>query len=97
MIKITMPMEHDTDTHTSTSAKSHLISLNNELNITYAMVSLIAPSVSCDRKHAIDLYIPKTNIPSNAMYKPNLSVISNAHETIVSVYMSHINLMQSQM
>ena len=44
-------MAHNTDASTSTciDTKSHIIHLNNHLSMTNAMVSLRAPSASCDR------------------------------------------------
>ena len=57
-------MAYDTDARASTSTgiKSDLISLNNHLNITNSMVSLMAPSASHDKKDATAMYMPKINI-----------------------------------
>ena len=48
-----LSMAHDTDASSSISSdtKSHIIPVNNHLNKTNAMVSLLAPSALCDRKH----------------------------------------------
>ena len=49
MIPGALSRAHHTDV--STCIKSHTIHLNNHLNIRNAMVSLMAPSRSCDREH----------------------------------------------
>ena len=54
-----MANETDARTCTSTGTKSHIITLNNYLNITNAMVSLMAPSASFDGKHVIVTYMTK--------------------------------------
>ena len=63
MIPMDLSMAHDTDTRTtaSTGTKSHIITLNNHLNNINAILSLIAPSASCDRKHVIVMNVPKAN------------------------------------
>ena len=55
------PMTHDTDasTGTSTGIKSYKILLNNHLNMTNAMVTLMALSASCDRKCFIAMHVQK--------------------------------------
>ena len=75
------PMAHDTDARTGTSigTKSHIIPLNNHLNMTNTMVSLMAASTSCDSTHAIAIYIPKNNMPSNAIHKSHMPITSGAH------------------
>ena len=49
-------MTHDTDVRpgTTTGIKA-IIPLNNHLNMTNAMMQLMALSASCDRKHAIGI------------------------------------------
>ena len=39
--------------------QDNIIPPNNNLNMTNVMVSLMAPSASCHRKHAIAMYMPK--------------------------------------
>ena len=65
LIPMATLMVHDTDTSTSTSThtKCHIVPLNNHLNMTKAMLSLIAPSTLCDRKHVTAMYVPKCNMP----------------------------------
>ena len=56
---------HDADvcTGTSTVTRSHIIPVNKHLNIRNAVVLLMVPLASCDRKHVIATYMPKTNMP----------------------------------
>ena len=49
---------NDTDVSIGTGTKSHIIPLNNHLNMLNAIVSLMATS-ACDRKHVIAMYVPK--------------------------------------
>ena len=58
-----MVLDTDASNGTNTVTISHIIPLNNHLNMTNAMVSWMAPSASCDRKHVTAMYIPKYNIP----------------------------------
>ena len=57
---MTSSMAHDTDT--STGTKTHTIPLNNHFHRTNAVVSLVAPCASCDRRHVIAMYMPRTNM-----------------------------------
>ena len=61
MIAMALSMAQDTDASTSTSTcrKSHMKCLNNHVHKRNGMVSLKAPSASCDRKQAIVMYMPK--------------------------------------
>ena len=70
MIPMASPMAHDTDasTGTNTGTKSHIILLNNHLNMTNAMVSLMVSSTSCDRKHVTAMKLPTTKMPINATH-----------------------------
>ena len=43
------------------------------------MVSLMRPSASCDKKHAIGIYVPKLICPSNSTYKPHVPITWCAH------------------
>ena len=63
MIPIGTVNDTDARTSTSTGTKCHIIPLNNHLNNRNAMVSLMTPSASCDRKHVTAMHIPKTNMP----------------------------------
>ena len=65
MIPMALSMVHDThaSTSTSTGTKSHIIPLTNHLNKRNVMVWLMGTSASHDRKHAIAMYMPKTNMP----------------------------------
>ena len=53
----------DASTGTSTTIKSLIIPLNNHLNMTNAMVSLMMPSASCYREHGIAMDVAKMNMP----------------------------------
>ena len=74
-----MPCDTDTKTGTNTGRKSQMIPLNNHLNMTNAIVSLMTPSASGDRKHVIAIYMPKLLCPSNATYKQHMPISSCAH------------------
>ena len=65
MIQVALSMKHDTyaSTTTSTGTSSHTIPLNNHVNKTYSVLSMVASLVSCDRKHITAIYITKTNMP----------------------------------
>ena len=65
-------------TSTSTGTKGHITSVNNNLKIKYAMVSLITPSAShyC-HEHAINSY---------AIYKPHIPISSCVHMTHLCQY-----------
>ena len=77
--------------------KSHIMPLNNCLYIINIMLSLVAPSASCDRKHAIVMYMQKLSCSSNVANKWQLWIRSCAHETTLSVYMLLMNPKQSTM
>ena len=62
-------------TGTSTGTKSHIIPLNNHLNMMNAMMSLMVTSASCDSKHIIAKYVSKLICPLNAIHVP----ISSLH------------------
>ena len=63
MVPSTMLLaSHYTDATTGT--KNHVIPLNNYLNMMNAMMSLMAPSASYDRKNCI-CYISCTDIPTH--------------------------------
>ena len=55
---------------TSNGTKSHIIPLNNHLNIRRTMLSLMASSASCDRKHDIAMLMPESVYMSNVTYLP---------------------------
>ena len=78
---------NDTDVSTGTNTKIHIIPLNNHLSMLNAVVSLMAMS-ACDRKHDIALYVSKIKVCLKCYIY---------HETTMSVYMPHMNSMQSQM
>ena len=73
-------IEHDTNTRAGTplTPESHIIPLNNHLNMTDAKVSLMVLSASCDRKHIIKMYVPKINMPQNVTYKSHMPKCSCA-------------------
>ena len=64
----------------------HIIPINNYLNMTNALVSLMAPSASCAKNHTIAMYMPKTNMPSNATSKLHLQISSCAHMRQLCLY-----------
>ena len=84
-------MAHDTDTSTSASSgiKSHKLPLNNHLHKINAVVSLMPPSASYDRKHVIAMYAPKPNMPLEYHIKPHVPNGSCTHETAISIYASY--------
>ena len=62
MTSMTSSIAHDTDIRTGTNHDTKvIIPLNNPINVMNAMVSLMAPSVSFDMKHVLNMYVPKTN------------------------------------
>ena len=69
-------MAHATDarTGTSTESQSNIIPLNNHLKMTGAMV----PSVSCDEKHVIAIYMSKLICPQ-MLHKPHMPIMSCTH------------------
>ena len=58
------------------------------------MVSLMALSASCERKHVIAMYVPKTNMLLNATYA---NYCMCRYDTTMTVYVPHMNPMQSTM
>ena len=91
MTPMTLSVAHgiDASTGTSTNTKGHIIPLNNHLNITNAMVSLMAPSASCWSNQIC---------PSNATHKPNMPItLCLSYNTSMSVYMPPMNRLQSTM
>ena len=85
------------NTGTSTGTKNH-ISLNNHLNMTNAMISLMVPLASNDKKHVIAMYLPKSIMPLKCQIQAtNANQIKSSYETTLSAYMYHINPMQSTM
>ena len=60
MNKMALSVAHgiDISTGTHTSSKDHIMPLNNHLNISNAMVSLMDP-----QHHVIAIYMTKTNMP----------------------------------
>ena len=64
MMPMALQMAHDTDARTSirTGTNGQIMPLNIHLNITNAMVSMMASSASCDKKHATAMYMLKTNM-----------------------------------
>ena len=60
---ISMVDDTDASSSTRTGTKSYITSLNNHLNITNTMVSLMVPSAPCDRKLVIAMYVLNTNMP----------------------------------
>ena len=84
MMPMAASMAHDTEPSTSsTGTRSHIISLNNHLNITNAKVWLMSPSASCDWKYVIAIYILKTYMLSNATYDNDVMC---RYETTRSAY-----------
>ena len=70
--------------------KSHIIPLNNHLNKIYTMVSLMVPSVSCEKKHVIAMYVPKTNMPLQSHINHTCqSVHVHLCNNCVNIYASH--------
>ena len=89
--------DNDTSTGTSTGTESPIISLSNHLNITNAKVSLLEQSESCDRIHVIAINMQKTNMLSMHKHKPYVPISSCVHVSPLSVYMLHMNPVQSTM
>ena len=85
MLPMVPSIANDTDASTSasTGTKSYVTPLNNHLNMTNAMVSLMAPSASCDRKDAIAMFI--AICLSSVTYKPLLPISSCAEENYISI------------
>ena len=77
---------HDTDDSigTNTAIKSHTIPLNNHLNMINEIVSWTEPSASCEKKHLISMYVPKTDMP----LKCQLGHVQ-IWDNYVSIYTSH--------
>ena len=94
MIPVALSMAHGTyaNTGTRTSTKGHIIPLNNPLNITNAMVWMMAPSAShyC---HINDNYYA----PQMPHIKQIMPINSCLHIILLSVYIPPMNPLQSTM
>ena len=77
MTPIASSMAHDTDASTG-GTEGHMIPLNNHPNMTEAIVSLMVPPASCDRKHIIAMLMQKLICPTNAIYKLNMLISLSA-------------------
>ena len=90
MIPMSSSMADDTDvcTGTSTDTKSHKIPLHNYLNMTNAMVSLMALSASYVGKHGIATCICQ-KLTCHMQFKYAKAFMCR-YEITVSVYMPHI-------
>ena len=70
-------MAHYTDvrTGTSTGTNSHIIPI----------MPLMTASASCDRKHVIVMYVPKTNVPLKCTHPAHIHLV---HMHILQNYVS---------
>ena len=57
---VLVPNDTDASTSNCTGTESHVIPLNNLLNMTNAKVSLMAPSALCGKKYVIAMYMPQS-------------------------------------
>ena len=81
-------MPHDTvaSAGTNTGTKSHIIPLNNHLNMTNATITLMTQSASYDRKHIMAMYMHRTNVP----LKCHTCQLVQVHDITMSVYMPYV-------
>ena len=96
MTPTALSMAHDIDVSTSTSTGNEVIMPPNKyLNMTKAMVPLIAPS-ACARKHVIAKYMPKIYVSLKYHIK-HMCQLVHMHMTTTSVYIPHMNPIKSMM
>ena len=90
MTPVTSSVAHDTDAKsaTSTGTKSHMLQLDNDLNITNAVMSFMAPSASYNRIHG-HICAKDLVFPSNVTKKPDMSISSHAHMKQLCQYASY--------